>query len=97
MKPIKRVDIVVDHAHAGPMVRALEELGVAGYTVVPGAQGQGRRGMQHADGLMNAASNDLIFTTCDADELARVTTTIRPLLKRFGGICLVSDVGWLEH
>lgn len=97
MKPIKRLDIVVDHAHAGHVVRALEAFGVPGYTLLPGAQGKGSRGMQYADGLMNAASNDLIFTTCDPDQLEALAAVIRPLLKRFGGVCLISDTTWLDH
>lgn len=97
MKAIKRLDIVVDHAHTGRLVRVLEQFGVSGYTVMPGSQGKGNRGMQHADGLMTAASNDVVFTTCSPEELEDLCAAVRPMLKRFGGVCLISDAHWLEH
>jgi len=97
MKAIKRIDIIVDHLHTRRVVETLEAFGVEGYSVVPGIRGRGHRGMQYADGLTEAASNDLIFTTLAPGELESLAEKLRPLLRDFGGICLVSDAAWLEH
>ena len=97
MTEVKRIDIIVDHMHTSRVVRVLDDVGVEGYSVVPNVRGRGERGMQYADGVSESASNDLIITTVTPDSIEALESELRPLLKRFGGTCLVSDARWLEH
>jgi hypothetical protein len=34
---------------------------------------------------------------CSEDQAQRIVEIVRPVLKRYGGICLVSDAMWVEH
>ncbi|MCC6130940.1 MAG: transcriptional regulator, partial [Acidobacteria bacterium] len=34
---------------------------------------------------------------CDEAELAPLLESLRPLLSRYGGMCLVSDALWVRH
>jgi hypothetical protein len=34
---------------------------------------------------------------CSEDEANRIVEIVRPILKRFGGVCLVSDAMWVKH
>jgi hypothetical protein len=35
--------------------------------------------------------------SCSEAEATRIIEAMRPMLKRFGGVCLVSDAQWVIH
>ena len=43
------------------------------------------------------AGNGYVLTACEPGELARVAEAVRPILRTFGAVCLVSDAEWLLH
>lgn len=97
MTPVKRIEIVVDQAELPRLVAVLDEAGVAGYTVLRDAQGMGRRGRRGGDGLSGEFSNGVVIIAAAADEALRIVELVRPVLRRHGGICLMSDAQWLIH
>jgi nitrogen regulatory protein PII len=97
MKPVKRVEVVVDTLAVPRVLRALESCGVSGWTVVREVQGRGDRGLREGDELTGISGNGYVLTACDADDLPRVAEAIRPILRTFGGVCLISDAAWLVH
>lgn len=97
MRAVKRLEIVVARLAVPALVEALEKAGVDGYTVVDHVSGKGERGVRSDDEPTDALANGLVLTTCDAAALDRLVAAIRPLLKRFGGVCLVSDAAWVVH
>ena len=97
MKKVKRVEIVIDAAHTARVIALLAEARVDGYTLVRGVAGSGDRGLRRSDDITGVSNNNYILTTCPADALETVTTALRPVLKKLGGICLVSDAEWLIH
>jgi hypothetical protein len=34
---------------------------------------------------------------CAENQLSAVIEILRPILKRYGGMCLVSDANWVKH
>ncbi len=97
MKPCKRIEIVIEQAHAARLAARLEELGAPGYTQIPRASGRGDRGVRRDDDPSGTLTNCVFLVACDADTAARLLEGIRTLLTRVGGICLVSDAQWLRH
>lgn len=97
MTPVKRIEIVVDQAELPRLVTVLDEAGVNGYTVLREAQGMGRRGRRGGDGLSGEFSNGIVIIAAAADEALRIVELVRPVLRRHGGICLMSDAQWLIH
>jgi len=97
MIPVKRVEIVVGARHSERVTELLEAHGLDGWTLVRDAAGTGERGPQYDDELSGVSSNHWILTTCPADRLATLAEPLRAVLKRHGGICLVSDASWLLH
>ena len=95
MEEVKRVEIVVDALHFDDVVEAIEGVGLKGWTRIRGVLGSGERGMQYADELTRVSDNNLLLTTCRPDQLDALEEALRPLLKRYGGVCLVSDARWL--
>lgn len=97
MKPVKRIEIVVDQAELPRLIEALDAGGVGGYTVLRDALGMGRRGRRGGDGLSGEFSNGVVIIAAAADDALRIVELVRPVLRRHGGICLMSDAQWLIH
>ena len=98
MKPCKRIEIVIEETLTRRVVELLESLEVPAYTLVPRASGRGDRGKRRADDPTGALTNAVFIIACDdAATVELIVEGVRPLLTRFGGVCLVSDAQWLRH
>ncbi len=97
MIQVKRLEIVVDAPFSELVTEVLERHRVEGWTIVRGAAGSGERGAQLGDEITGVSNNHVIVTTCSPERLEALVADVRPLLKRYGGICLVSDATWLDH
>ena len=95
MKPVKRIEIVIEEVELDNMIKELDRIGVVGYTVVPGAGGRGERGLRYEN--LQGLGNVLLTIACDEAQSKQVIEAVRPILKRYGGICLVSDAMWVIH
>jgi PII-like signaling protein len=97
MQTVARIEIVVDAPHAARIIHLLAEQGIHGYTLIRGVFGAGERGQMLGDEITGVSNNNYILTTCAPDKLEALTAALRPLLKRVGGVCLVSEARWLLH
>ena len=97
MQTVHRIEIVVDSPHSARVIELLESAGLRGYTLIRGVSGSGERGDRLGDDITGVSNNNYILTTCPPERLEGVLAALRPLLKRVGGICLVSDARWLLH
>jgi nitrogen regulatory protein PII len=97
MQPVKRIEIIMDFPELGKIVKVLNDLGVSGYTVIRNVTGSGDRGLRPGDELTDVFTNSYVMTACPAEDMQKIVEAIRPLLKRFGGICLVSDAHSVIH
>lgn len=97
MKPIKRIEIVIDAAHTPELVRTIKSAGANGYTLIRDVQGSGDRGDRAGDELSNVYRNCYIIIAAESDFAQTLIKAVRPLLERYGGICLSSDAEWLKH
>ena len=97
MQNIKKLEIITDKREMDEVRAVLEASGVSGYTIVRDVLGQGGRGLQSGDDLTDVFQNSYLLTTCEPDEVAAIVEAIRPLLRKRGGVCLVSDAQWLIH
>ena len=97
MTPMKKVEIVTDLLELPTMSRALEELGVSGYTIVRDVTGHGDRGRRTGDEITGVFQNCYVMAVCTPESAARIVEMIRPILKRYGGVALISDCLWVNH
>ncbi len=98
MKPCKRIEIVIESAMAPKLTELLRSINAPGYTLIPDVRGAGDRGERRADELTGDSSNCLVIIACDQpDMVEEILESVRPLLSRSGGICLLSDANWLRH
>lgn len=97
MKSVKRLEIIVERSEQSMVLDLLASLGVDGWSVLPVRSGHGQRGERGLEGLPGAAENDLILAAVDAALLDPLLSELRPILERWGGVCLVTDALWLKH
>ncbi len=97
LRPMKRIEIVVDSLHLSRAIDRLRQAGCDGYTVLHNVAGSGDRGLQHADEVSGVSTNAYILVAATNEQADTLLGSIRPLLQSYGGICLVSDCHWLEH
>lgn len=93
MKPYKKIEVVTDSLELRRSLRALEEtIDVAGYTVIKDTLGMGEVGARLDDELTDVIKNSYVMFVCSEAQADEITEAMKPLLERFGGVCLVSDV-----
>lgn len=97
MQPVKRIEIVVDSLELSKVLKLLEKVGVSGYTIIREVTGKGERGIRGGDELTGVFKNSYVLAACSVEQADQVIAAVRPVLKRFGGICLVSDAVWVKH
>jgi nitrogen regulatory protein PII len=97
LKPVKRVEIVIDAVHLSLVLQTLERCGLKGYSVLQHVTGKGDRGVRDGGELTGVLENRYVLTTCPPEDVQRLGQALRPILRAHGGICLVSDGQWLEH
>jgi nitrogen regulatory protein PII len=97
MKAVKRVEIVVESDFLPKVVSLFDKNQINGYTIIRNASGKGDKGIRDGYGLTDVFQNNYILLACSDEELERIKEPLRVLLKRIGGICLVSDAQWLIH
>ena len=97
MIPMKRLEIVVDALELSHVAEVLDRAGVSGYSVIREVTGKGDRGDRSGDDLAGALRNSYIICACTPTQANAVVDTVRPVLRRFGGVCLVTDCLWVNH
>ena len=97
MTPMKRVEIVIDALEMSAVCTALDQVGVSGYTIIREVTGKGDRGDRSGDDLTGALKNGYIFCACTEPQARAIAEAVRGILRRFGGVCLITDCLWIEH
>ncbi|MEA5509466.1 transcriptional regulator [Crocosphaera sp. UHCC 0190] len=97
MQAVNKVEIIISTLELNEILDILNSVRVSGYTVIENIAGKGDRGMSYND-LDRTSSNSYIMTVCtDKKQLDFLVEEVVKLLKRIGGVCLVTDSNWVVH
>lgn len=97
MQAVKRLEIVADAVELPELLQLIERCGADGYTVIKDVQGKGGRGLREGDTVTDAMRNVYILVACPEPVARAIVERVRPILKRYGGICLLSDAAYVMH
>jgi len=97
MQEVKKVEIIVSSLELDEVIQILDTIKVSGYTVIKNTYGKGDRGISYND-LGREFSNTYIMTVCTNEkQLFYLVDELLPVLKRVGGVCLVTESQWISH
>ena len=97
VKVVQRVEIITGQQELRHVMAVLDSCGVTGYARLRNVLGKGDKKVESFDPITGEVENLMIVTTIDKDALKPLIEALRPILKRFGGSCLVSDAMWVIH
>ncbi len=97
MTPCKRVEIIIDEPLLRRVLAVLDDVGAPGHTVYRNLTGSGNRGTRRGDELTGVFNNCCVVVACEERMAMELAEALRPVLKRSGGMCLISDALWLRH
>jgi nitrogen regulatory protein PII len=96
MESVHKVEIIVNSVQLDRVLKILDRINVSDYTIIDNTIGKGDRGFTDTD-LDRVFSNAYILTVCTNDQqLNSLTEDITPVLKKFGGSCLVTAITWIN-
>ena len=94
---MSRVELITDSIAMREARAIVEQLGVPGWSILPDVEGSGGRGWQGGDELSGACRNACLLAACEPALAERLAEALRPLLRRHGGICLLSEARAVRH
>jgi len=92
MKRVMKVEIITDSIEVENVAKLLDEIGVYGYSIINDVVGKGSRGVRSDYELTGLFKNSYIMVVCNEVEMHKIAEAIRPIIRKFGGLCIVSDV-----
>jgi nitrogen regulatory protein PII len=94
---IKKIEIITNSLELKQVTNVLDKAGISGYSVIKDVTGSGDRGRVIDDLETAALTNVYILSICHQGKEEEVVEAITPILKKYGGICIVSDAKWIAH
>jgi nitrogen regulatory protein PII len=97
MFSVKRVELVIEAVEKSNVIATLKNINIHHYTIYKHVGGVGERGTRDELAFGEKFENITFVIACPEDRLNHVIEALRPILKNFGGMCLVSDAKWVIH
>ena len=97
MKNVKRIELVIEAVEKARVISTLKEINVFNYTIYKHVGGFGERGVRDDLAFGEKFENVTFVIACQEEQLSVIIETLRPILKSYGGMCLVSDAQWIIH
>jgi nitrogen regulatory protein PII len=97
IKPVRRIEITIASVESKKICKILDTAGVIDYTIFKNVAGRGVRGRIADDLELAHMEDDYITAICDDSQEEAAIAAIRPLLKRYGGMCTISDAKLILH
>ncbi|MDP8568054.1 P-II family nitrogen regulator [Methylophilus aquaticus] len=94
---VKRIELVVEAIEKQEVISRLESINIRSFTLYQHVGGYGERGIPDAGAFGEKFENVTFVIACSENHLQTVIEALRPILKRYGGMCLVSDAKWILH
>jgi nitrogen regulatory protein PII len=97
VEAVKKVEIVTNSLEMQQVLDILDKVGVSGYTIINDVTGKGDRGRVINDLATSALTNGYVMSICTTEQEHKLVEAITPILKKFGGVCIISEANWIAH
>lgn len=94
LQSVKKIEMIVSYLEVPAVLKILKQNAIQRYTVINNVSGSGEHGYSGDDLI----TNSYIMIICTDLALAeQLSKAMRPLLKKLGGIFVVTDAQWIAH
>jgi nitrogen regulatory protein PII len=94
LQSVKKIEIIVSELEVSAVLKILKKNLIKNYTVINNVSGSGEHGYSGDDLI----TNSYIMIICIDLEMAEsLSNAMQPLLKKLGGIFIVTDAQWIAH
>jgi nitrogen regulatory protein PII len=94
LQSVKKIEIIVNELEVSAVLKILKKNLIKNYTVINNVSGSGEHGYSGDDLI----TNSYIMIICIDLEMAEsLSNAMQPLLKKLGGIFIVTDAQWIAH
>jgi nitrogen regulatory protein PII len=94
---VKRIELVVEAIEKEEVIASLKRINIRSFTIYHHVGGSGERGVRDEGVFGEKFENVTFVIACSENQVKAVIEILRPVLRRFGGMCLVSDAKWVKH
>jgi nitrogen regulatory protein PII len=91
MKPVKRIEIIVAASGLNDILAALRDAGAAKFSVIHDVSGSGIHGYIQDDDMTGTYQRKLFVAAVAPDVADQIARLAAPALKRYGGVCIITD------
>ncbi|MEY3749877.1 MAG: hypothetical protein RLZZ11_912 [Cyanobacteriota bacterium] len=89
---MKRVDLIVSERELDAVLKAIDQAGSPGYTVMKHVTGKGPHGsVSEAMDFSGLGANAHVVVFCEPPVVDKLREGLAPLLNYYGGVAYVSD------
>jgi nitrogen regulatory protein PII len=94
LKSVKKIEIIVSELEVAAILKVLKKNLVKNYTVTNNLSGSGEHGYAGDDLITNSC----IMVICTEPDLPeQLSRAMEPMMKKMGGIFIVTDAQWIAH
>lgn len=97
MIDVKRIELVVEAIEKEQVIACLKSIKIISFTIYHHVGGSGERGVRDEGVFGEKFENVTFVIACADNQVTTVIEILRPILKSYGGMCLVSDAKWVKH
>ena len=97
MQIVKKIEIITNSLELQKVLKILDHAGVSGYTIIEDVTGKGHTGRVINDLESHALTNGYVMTICSEEQEHQLVEAIRPIIKKYGGLCIVTDAKSIVH
>jgi nitrogen regulatory protein PII len=97
VQSVKKIEIITNSLELQKILKILDHAGVSGYTIIEDVTGKGHRGRVINDLESHALTNGYVMTICTEEQEHQLVEAIRPIIKKYGGVCIVTDAKSILH
>lgn len=87
----KRIEILADQAQVNRVTKAIDAVGITGWTVLPVTSGRGREGRWREERVMGTDKN-LVLTIASQENAQALAEALAPILTTHGLLLTMWDV-----
>lgn len=90
---VKKVEIVIATTFIKQVIERFNKANVKGFTAIEISKGRGIKSGETIDeGMIPVYKNHYIFVLCNEEQAENLISLVDPLVKKAGGLIILSDV-----